>query len=158
MDFLAAHRQGFAEGVNSRMGVGPIETLDAHGADMGSVHYLWFEQRTYLTRMHTINRQRVSENALSKIVIIEHVCHRIPILQLPNFNYPIILSFFISSRTLFDTRVSYILRPGSRHVRHPGVELLETRVSYKLPLLQKKNFITGKQMQLSSLPQIAYTT
>ncbi|GCB33371.1 DUF3863 domain-containing protein [Bacteroides faecalis] len=35
MDFLAARRQGFAEGFNSRMGVGPIETLDAHGADMG---------------------------------------------------------------------------------------------------------------------------
>lgn len=35
MDFLAARRQGFAEGFNSRMGVGPIETLDAHGVDMG---------------------------------------------------------------------------------------------------------------------------
>lgn len=35
MDFLAARRQGFAEGFNSRMGVGPIETLDAHGLDMG---------------------------------------------------------------------------------------------------------------------------
>lgn len=35
MDFLAARRQGFAEGFNSRMGVGPIETLDAHGMDMG---------------------------------------------------------------------------------------------------------------------------
>lgn len=35
MDFLAARRQGFAEGFNSRMGVGPIETLDAHGMNMG---------------------------------------------------------------------------------------------------------------------------
>lgn len=94
----------------------------------------------------------------SKIVILEHVCHRIQILQLPNFNCPIFLSLFVSNRTLLDTRVSYMLRPGSRHVQHPGVELFETRVLYKLPLLQKKNFITGKQMQLSSPPPIAYTT
>ena len=31
MDFLAARRNGFADGFNSRMGVGPIETLRAYG-------------------------------------------------------------------------------------------------------------------------------
>jgi hypothetical protein len=31
MDFLAARRDGFADGFNSRMGVGPIETLHAYG-------------------------------------------------------------------------------------------------------------------------------
>lgn len=35
MDFLAARRQGFADGFNSRMGVGPIETLGAYGAEIG---------------------------------------------------------------------------------------------------------------------------
>ena len=35
MDFLAARREGFADGFNSRMGVGPIETLRAHGYDKG---------------------------------------------------------------------------------------------------------------------------
>ncbi len=35
MDFLAARRQGFADGFNSRMGVGPIETLSAHGFEKG---------------------------------------------------------------------------------------------------------------------------
>ena len=35
MDFLAARRQGFADGFNSRMGVGPIETLGKYGADVG---------------------------------------------------------------------------------------------------------------------------
>lgn len=35
MDFLAARREGFAEGFNSRMGVGPIETLGAHGPAAG---------------------------------------------------------------------------------------------------------------------------
>lgn len=35
MDFLAARREGFADGFNSRMGVGPIETLRAHGDDKG---------------------------------------------------------------------------------------------------------------------------
>lgn len=35
MDFLAARREGFAEGFNSRMGVGPIETLATHGHDNG---------------------------------------------------------------------------------------------------------------------------
>lgn len=35
MDFLAARRQGFEGGFNSRMGVGPIETLHAHGPEKG---------------------------------------------------------------------------------------------------------------------------
>jgi len=35
VDFLAARRQGFAEGFNSRMGVGPIETLGKHGKEIG---------------------------------------------------------------------------------------------------------------------------
>ena len=35
MDFLAARRQGFAGGFNSRMGVGPIETVFAHGPEKG---------------------------------------------------------------------------------------------------------------------------
>lgn len=34
-DFLAARRKGFADGFNSRMGVGPIETIFAHGPDKG---------------------------------------------------------------------------------------------------------------------------
>ncbi len=34
-DFLAARREGFAEGFNSRMGVGPIETLQTYGYDIG---------------------------------------------------------------------------------------------------------------------------
>ena len=34
-DFLAARRAGFAEGFNSRMGVGPIETIFAHGPERG---------------------------------------------------------------------------------------------------------------------------
>ena len=47
MDFLSARRDGFAGGFNSRMGVGPIETLHAYGKLIGltqmlhttSVHY-----------------------------------------------------------------------------------------------------------------------
>ena len=35
MDFLAARRRGFDGGFNSRMGVGPIETLFAHGPEKG---------------------------------------------------------------------------------------------------------------------------
>ena len=35
MDFLAARREGFKDGFNSRMGVGPIETVFAHGPEMG---------------------------------------------------------------------------------------------------------------------------
>ncbi|NWJ53208.1 MAG: DUF3863 domain-containing protein, partial [Bacteroidetes bacterium] len=34
-DFLAARREGFAEGFNSRMGVGPIETLGKYGDEIG---------------------------------------------------------------------------------------------------------------------------
>ncbi len=34
-DFLAARREGFKEGFNSRMGVGPIETLSKYGLDLG---------------------------------------------------------------------------------------------------------------------------
>ncbi|CAM3955198.1 protein of unknown function [Pedobacter westerhofensis] len=35
VDFLAARRQGFAGGFNSRMGVGPIETLGRYGNEKG---------------------------------------------------------------------------------------------------------------------------
>ena len=35
VDFLAARREGFADGFNSRMGVGPIETLGKYGAEVG---------------------------------------------------------------------------------------------------------------------------
>ena len=35
MDFLAARRQGFASKFNSRMGVGPIETLGKYGLETG---------------------------------------------------------------------------------------------------------------------------
>jgi hypothetical protein len=35
VDFLAARRKGFEGGFNSRMGVGPIETLGRYGADIG---------------------------------------------------------------------------------------------------------------------------
>ena len=35
MDFLAARRTGFAEGFNSRMGVGPIETIGKYGPETG---------------------------------------------------------------------------------------------------------------------------
>ncbi len=35
MDFLAARRRGFDGGFNSRMGVGPIETVFAHGPQTG---------------------------------------------------------------------------------------------------------------------------
>jgi hypothetical protein len=35
IDFLAGRRQGFAGGFNSRMGVGPIETLGKYGFDVG---------------------------------------------------------------------------------------------------------------------------
>ena len=35
MDFLAARRRGFDGGFNSRMGVGPIETVFAHGPEKG---------------------------------------------------------------------------------------------------------------------------
>ncbi len=35
MDFLAARREGFKDGFNSRMGVGPIETIGGHGPEKG---------------------------------------------------------------------------------------------------------------------------
>ena len=35
VDFLAGRREGFADGFNSRMGVGPIETLGNHGQEIG---------------------------------------------------------------------------------------------------------------------------
>ena len=40
MDFLAARRDGFADGFNSRMGVGPIETLQAYGKLTGLTQML----------------------------------------------------------------------------------------------------------------------
>lgn len=46
MDFLAARRDGFADGFNSRMGVGPIETLQAYGKLTG------LTQMMHTTAMH----------------------------------------------------------------------------------------------------------
>jgi len=46
MDFLAARRDGFADGFNSRMGVGPIETLYAYGKLTG------LTQMMHTTAMH----------------------------------------------------------------------------------------------------------
>lgn len=40
VDFLAARREGFAEGFNSRMGVGPIETLGRYGPEVGLAQML----------------------------------------------------------------------------------------------------------------------
>lgn len=45
-DFLAARRQGFAGGFNSRMGVGPIETLGKYGRKVG------VEEMLHTTAVH----------------------------------------------------------------------------------------------------------
>jgi hypothetical protein len=45
-DFLAARREGFKEGFNSRMGVGPIETIGNHGPEKG------LQQMTATTAVH----------------------------------------------------------------------------------------------------------
>jgi len=46
MDFLAARREGFAKGFNSRMGVGPIETLGKYG------HKVGLEEMLHTTSIH----------------------------------------------------------------------------------------------------------
>ena len=46
MDFLAARREGIAEGFNSRMGVGPIETLGKYGPEIG------LKQMLHATAVH----------------------------------------------------------------------------------------------------------
>ncbi|WP_111307278.1 DUF3863 domain-containing protein [Confluentibacter sediminis] len=46
MDFLAARRAGFSEGFNSRMGVGPIETIGKYGAKIG------IEEMMHTTAIH----------------------------------------------------------------------------------------------------------
>ena len=46
MDFLAARREGFAEGFNSRMGVGPIETIGKYGTKIG------IEEMMHTTAIH----------------------------------------------------------------------------------------------------------
>lgn len=46
VDFLAARRAGFAEGFNSRMGVGPIETIGKYGSKTG------IEEMIHTTAIH----------------------------------------------------------------------------------------------------------
>ena len=46
MDFLAARREGYHEGYNSRMGVGPIETIKKYGPEIG------LEQMLATTAVH----------------------------------------------------------------------------------------------------------
>jgi hypothetical protein len=45
-DFLAARREGFRDGFNSRMGVGPIETLGKYGLEKG------LEEMIFTTAIH----------------------------------------------------------------------------------------------------------
>ncbi len=49
MDFMSARREGFAEGFNSRMGVGPIETLGKYGLELG------LEEMLHTTAIHFDN-------------------------------------------------------------------------------------------------------
>lgn len=46
VDFLAARREGFAKGFNSRMGVGPIETIGKYGPETG------LKQMLFTTAVH----------------------------------------------------------------------------------------------------------
>jgi hypothetical protein len=54
-DFLAARRAGFAEGFNSRMGVGPIETIFAHGPERG-VREMLHTSAVHFDRGFDLNR------------------------------------------------------------------------------------------------------
>jgi hypothetical protein len=54
MDFLAARRAGFADGFNSRMGVGPIETLGAYGVETG-LRQMLATTATHFDRGHELN-------------------------------------------------------------------------------------------------------
>jgi hypothetical protein len=54
-DFLAARRTGFAEGFNSRMGVGPIETIFAHGPERG-VQQMLHTTAAHFDRGFDLNR------------------------------------------------------------------------------------------------------
>lgn len=54
-DFLAARRAGFAGGFNSRMGVGPIETIFAHGPQRG-VREMLHTTAVHFSRGFELNR------------------------------------------------------------------------------------------------------
>ncbi|MDO6431132.1 DUF3863 domain-containing protein [Flavitalea sp. BT771] len=54
VDFLAGRRAGFAEGFNSRMGVGPIETLGKYGLQVG------LEEMMHSTAIHFDNGYRLN--------------------------------------------------------------------------------------------------
>lgn len=54
-DFLAARRAGFAGGFNSRMGVGPIETIFAHGPQRG-VRQMLHTTAVHFDRGFQLNR------------------------------------------------------------------------------------------------------
>jgi hypothetical protein len=53
-DFLAARREGFAGGFNSRMGVGPIETLGKYGQKVG------VEEMLFTTAIHFDNGMKMN--------------------------------------------------------------------------------------------------
>jgi Domain of Unknown Function with PDB structure (DUF3863)/Domain of Unknown Function with PDB structure (DUF3864) len=54
MDFLSARREGFAKGFNSRMGVGPIETLGKYGIEIG------LEEMLHTTAIHFDNGYKLN--------------------------------------------------------------------------------------------------
>lgn len=57
MDFLAARREGYADGFNSRLGVGPIETIGKYGQDIG------VKEMMHTTAMHFDNGFKLNKFA-----------------------------------------------------------------------------------------------
>lgn len=53
-DFLCARREGFADGFNSRLGVGPIETLHRYGRDEG-LRQMLATTAVHFDRSHALN-------------------------------------------------------------------------------------------------------
>ncbi|MEN6506683.1 MAG: DUF3863 domain-containing protein [Planctomycetaceae bacterium] len=66
MDFLAARREGFKDGFNSRMGVGPIETIGAFGPEIG------LQQIMATTAMHFDDS--LSRNGFAWVTCCWEIC------------------------------------------------------------------------------------
>ena len=72
-DFLAARREGFRDNFNSRMGVGPIETIGAHGPETG-LRQMMATTAVHFDRGYELNRFAWVTNCW-ELVLVSQIGH-----------------------------------------------------------------------------------
>jgi len=74
VDLLAARRNGFADGFNSRMGVGPIETISRYGALVG-LEQMIASTAQHFSQGYSLNNNFAYVTSIWEIVLVSQFGH-----------------------------------------------------------------------------------